>query len=110
MKQEIIYGIRPVVEALKSGRRKVFEVLDAVGDDEVAKAAATRGVEVRRVSRRRVDGLARGGLHQGVVARVEPYPYSGLGEILSLPEPLVVILDGVTDPRNLGAVVRPRTA
>ena len=106
MKQEIIYGIRPVVEALKSGRRKVFEVLDAVGDGEVAKAAATRGVEVKRVSRQRVDGLARGGVHQGVVARVEPYPYSGLGEILSPPEPLVGVLDGITDPRNLGAVLR----
>jgi 23S rRNA (guanosine2251-2'-O)-methyltransferase len=106
LKQEIIYGIRPVVEALKSGRRKVFEVLDAVGDGEVAKAAATRGVEVKRVSRQRVDGLARGGVHQGVVARVEPYPYSGLGEILSPPEPLVGVLDGITDPRNLGAVLR----
>jgi 23S rRNA (guanosine2251-2'-O)-methyltransferase len=104
--QEIVYGSRPVVEALESGRRRVFEVLDAVGDDEVAKAAATRGVEVKRVGRQRVDELASGGAHQGVVARVEPYPYSGLGEILSSPEPLIVILDGVTDPRNLGAVLR----
>jgi 23S rRNA (guanosine2251-2'-O)-methyltransferase len=106
LKQEIIYGIRPVVEALRSGRRKVFEVLDAVGDEQVAKAAAARGVKVKRASRQRVEELARDGIHQGVVARVEPYPYSGLGEILSSPEPLVLILDGVTDPRNLGAVLR----
>jgi 23S rRNA (guanosine2251-2'-O)-methyltransferase len=106
LKQEIIYGIRPVVEALKSGRRKIFEVLDAVGEDEVAKATGIRDVRVRRVSRQRVDELARGGVHQGVVARVEPYPYSGLEEILSSPEPLVLVLDGVTDPRNLGAVLR----
>ena len=106
MKQEIIYGSRPVVEALKSGRRRVLEIFDAVGDEEVAKAAGKRGVKPKRVSRQRVDELCRGGVHQGVVARVEPYPYSGLEEILASSEPLVLVLDGVTDPRNLGAVLR----
>ena len=106
MKQETVYGKRPVVEALRSGRRKVFEVIDAVGDEEVANAAGARGVNVKRASRQRVEELARGGVHQGVAARVEPYPYSGLEEILSIPDPLVLVLDGVTDPRNLGAVLR----
>lgn len=106
MKQENIHGIRPVIEALRGGRRRVFEVLDAVGDEEVAKAASAHGVTVRRVSRQQVEDLARGGVHQGVAARVEPYPYSGLAEILSDPAPLVVVLDEVTDPRNLGAVLR----
>ncbi|MFL5991632.1 MAG: 23S rRNA (guanosine(2251)-2'-O)-methyltransferase RlmB [Rubrobacteraceae bacterium] len=106
MKQEIIYGSRPIIEALESGRRKVIQIFDAVGDQEVAKAALVRGQQPKRVSRQRVDELARGGVHQGVVARVEPYPYSGLGEVLGSPEPLVVVLDGVTDPRNLGAVLR----
>ena len=110
MKQETVYGIRPVVEALSSGRRRVFEVIDAVGDEKIAKAAAARGVDVKRASRQRVEELARGGVHQGVVARVEPYPYSGLEEILSTPEPLVLVLDGVTDPRNLGAVLRAADA
>ncbi len=106
MKQEIIYGSRPVVEALKSGRRRVFEVFDAVGDKAVAEATDVRGIKVKRVSRQRVDELALDAVHQGVVARVESYPYAGLEEILSSPEPLVIVLDGVTDPRNLGAVLR----
>src|SRR5918997_1123099 len=59
-----------------------------------------------RVPRQRVEDLAPGMVHQGVVARVEPYPYSELEEILATPDPLVVVLDGVTDPRNLGAVLR----
>jgi 23S rRNA (guanosine2251-2'-O)-methyltransferase len=106
LKQEIIYGSRPIIEALESGRRKVIQIFDAVGDQEVAKAALVRGLKPKRVSRQQLDELARGGVHQGVVARVEPYPYSGLGEVLGSPEPLVVVLDGVTDPRNLGAVLR----
>jgi 23S rRNA (guanosine2251-2'-O)-methyltransferase len=106
LKQETVYGIRPVVEALRSGRRKVFEVIDAVGNEEVAKAAAACGLHVNRASRQRVEELARGGVHQGVVARVEPYPYSGLEAILSTHEPLVLMLDSVSDPRNLGAVLR----
>ncbi len=101
---EVIYGIRPVVEALRSRRRRVLEVLDATGSGEVHAAAG--GVTVKKVSRDRVDELARGGVHQGVVARVEAYPYSGLEEILAVPEPLILVLDGVTDPRNLGAVLR----
>jgi 23S rRNA (guanosine2251-2'-O)-methyltransferase len=106
LKAETIYGIRPVVETLRSGRRRVFEVFDAVGDENVAKAASARGVDVKHASRPRVVELARGGVHQGVVAHVAPYPYSGLEEILSTSNPLILVLDGVTDPRNLGAVLR----
>lgn len=101
---EIIYGIRPVVEALRGRRRRVIEVLDSVGSGEIRAAAG--GVPVNKVPRDRVDELARGGVHQGVVARVEAYPYSSLEEILAVPEPLILVLDGVTDPRNLGAVLR----
>lgn len=106
MKQEVIYGIRPVIEALRSRRREVFEVLDAAGNREVAEAAAASGVSVKRAPRDRIEDLARGGAHQGVVARVGPYPYAYLDELLASPDPLLVVLDGVTDPRNLGAVLR----
>jgi len=106
LKQETIYGVRPVIEALRSPRREVFEVLDSSGNGQVAKAAGASGVPVKKVGRERIDELARGGVHQGVVARVGPYPYSGLDEILAALDPLVLVLDGVTDPRNLGAILR----
>jgi 23S rRNA (guanosine2251-2'-O)-methyltransferase len=103
---EIIYGVRPVIEALGGGRRKVFEVLDASGNGEVAQAATAAGVPVKKVPHARVGELARGGVHQGVAARTEPYLYAELEDLLAAPDPLVVLLDGVTDPHNLGAVLR----
>ncbi len=103
---EIIYGVRPVIEALGGGRRKVFEVLDASGNGEVAQAATAAGVPVKKVPHARVGELARGGVHQGVAARTEPYLYAELEDLLAAPDPLVVLLDGVTNPHNLGAVLR----
>ncbi len=104
--QEIIYGIRSVIEALRSSRREVREILDASGSNEVSAEARKYGVPLKKTPRNRVDELARGGLHQGIVARVSPYPYSGLDEILAIDDPLVLVLDGVTDPHNLGAALR----
>ena len=106
MKQGVIYGVRPVIEALRSPRREVFEVLEVGGNEEVSKAAGASSVPVKKVDRTRIEELARGGVHQGVVARVGPYPYSDLDEILAAPDPLVLVLDGITDPRNLGAILR----
>jgi 23S rRNA (guanosine2251-2'-O)-methyltransferase len=103
---ETIYGVRPVIEALRGGRRKVLEVLDATGNAQVAQAAKAAGVPVQNVSQQRVAELAAGGVHQGIVARVAPYPSVELEDLLSTPVPLVVVLDGVTDPHNLGAVLR----
>ncbi len=95
-----------MIEALRTRRREVFEVLGAAGNREVAEAAAASGVSLREAPRARVEELARGGAHQGVVALVGPYPYTHLDELIASPSPLLVVLDGVTDPRNLGAVLR----
>jgi 23S rRNA (guanosine2251-2'-O)-methyltransferase len=106
LKRETIYGVRPVIEALRGGRREVFKVLDAAANTEVAQAAAGSGVPLKKVPRGRIEDLARGAAHQGVAALVEPYPYSDLSAILAGPEPLIIALDGVTDPHNLGSVLR----
>ena len=106
MKQEWVYGVRPVIEALRSSRREVYEVFDATGNKKVASESGRQDVRVKKVARQAVEELVEGVVHQGVVARVGPYPYSGLEEILVVENPLVLVLDGVTDPRNLGAVLR----
>jgi len=103
---ETIYGVRPVIEALRGGRRRVFEVLDASGNAEVARAATAAGVPVKKVPHARIGELARGGVHQGVAALAEQYPYAELEDLLAAPDSPVVLLDGVTDPHNLGAVLR----
>lgn len=111
MKQELIYGVRPVIEALRSPRREVREVFDATGNKEAVAEAGRRDVPVKKVSRQKVEELAGDAVHQGLAARVGPYPYSGLDEILSMESPpLILVLDGVTDPRNLGAVLRAADA
>jgi len=106
LKGDLIYGLRPVIEALRSRRREVYEVLDSVRDGEISSEASARNAQLRRVRRERIEGMVPGVVHQGVAAWVGPYPYSGLEEILAALDPLVVVLDGVTDPRNLGAVLR----
>jgi 23S rRNA (guanosine2251-2'-O)-methyltransferase len=89
---EFIYGRNSVDEA-KRGRRRVHRVLTS---DELSSAELT--------------DLAGSPDHQGVVAEVDPYPYAGASELLGHGEGLVVALDQVQDPRNLGAVCRSAEA
>jgi 23S rRNA (guanosine2251-2'-O)-methyltransferase len=96
---ELVYGRRAVREALR-GRREVLELL-------ATERAAREGWERKPkiVAERVLNEVAGTREHQGVVARVEPYRYADAYE-LAAGEPLLVCLDQVTDPRNLGAVIR----
>jgi 23S rRNA (guanosine2251-2'-O)-methyltransferase len=89
---EIVYGRRPVAEA-ERGRRRVHRVLTAkeVGADELTRLAGSPD-------------------HQGVVAEVDPYPYADPGSLLRADDALVVALDQIQDPRNLGAICRSAEA
>ena len=89
---EIVYGRRPVAEA-KRGRRRVHRVWTAADTDP---AELTR--------------LAGSPEHQGVVAEVDPYPYADPAALMDRPDSLVVALDQVQDPHNLGAVCRSAEA
>src|SRR3990172_877728 len=107
---DIIYGRRPVLEALR-GRRPVLElylVEETSGSrtlDEIVDLAAGQKVPVSRASKEVIGRLAGGALHQGIVARVAPYRYGDLQDVLARAEKkdeaLIVVLDGVVDPQNL---------
>src|SRR4051795_4411045 len=92
MASQIIYGKQPVAEA-ERGRRQV---------QRVWRAPETSAGELER--------LCGSPDHQGVVAEVEPYPYAGSSELLKGENALLIALDQVQDPRNLGAVARSAEA
>jgi 23S rRNA (guanosine2251-2'-O)-methyltransferase len=97
----VVYGRNPVREALR-GRRRVHRVW-------ATPAAAREGWGPARVTVAPAEEIAErcgSDAHQGVCALVDPYPYADAAELLAAPEPLLVALDEVTDPQNLGAVCR----
>jgi 23S rRNA (guanosine2251-2'-O)-methyltransferase len=96
---ELVYGRRAVREALR-GRREVLELL---ATERAARDGWGRKPKI--VPEKALSELAGTRDHQGVVARVEPFRYADAYE-LAAGEPLLVALDQVTDPRNLGAVIR----
>lgn len=107
----IIYGINPVLEALRSGRVSRVRV-GPRGDRRIEEALAlarAQGVTVERADEAAIDRVAHGGVHQGIVAEIEgPRDYSlrELVEAAAPAAPLIVVLDGVEDPHNLGAILR----
>ncbi len=112
-----LFGINAVLEAVQAGRRTVTRVLVAASRDDgrvrrVLEAAREAGVPVLRQPDRALDRLTGGEAHQGVVALVAGASYADPEDLLRSPgpSPLFVVLDGVEDPRNLGAVARVAAA
>ena len=110
----IIYGINPVLEALRAGRVKELRVGERADHrlTQLLALAGERGVRVRRVPVDALEREARRGVHQGVIAEVDPARDFSIGEIVGAASgaPLVVVLDGIEDPHNLGAIVRTADA
>jgi 23S rRNA (guanosine2251-2'-O)-methyltransferase len=111
-----LYGIHPVRELVRAGAEGLSELWVAEGlrgreIDDLERMARQAGAKVHSAPRTRLDRLAGTHRHQGVVAVVADYRYRDLEELLSQPRargepPLLVVLDGVEDPQNLGAVIR----
>ncbi|MGE3958042.1 MAG: 23S rRNA (guanosine(2251)-2'-O)-methyltransferase RlmB [Vicinamibacterales bacterium] len=106
----LIYGVNPVLEAIRAGRVRHLRVSERAGSrvQEVAAAAARAGIEVRLVQVVDLDRAARGGVHQGVMAEVEEPRDWSVSDLVSGASgvPLLVVLDGIEDPHNVGAILR----
>ena len=106
-----VYGINPVIEALRAGRvRRVW--IGGRGDrrtEEIVSLAQARSVSIERVDGQALARMTRGGVHQGVVADLSPaidYSVEDLVASAAPDAPLLVVLDGVEDPHNVGAITR----
>jgi 23S rRNA (guanosine2251-2'-O)-methyltransferase len=116
---DYIWGRYPVLEALRS-RRKVHRILVAQGPADAALTqvldqARRVGVPIEPTPRRKLDEVARGGNHQGVVALATPRTYAELDDIFARARdleqpPLMLVLDAIQDVQNLGSLIRTAEA
>ena len=117
---ETVVGRNPVVEALRAGvpATALYVAQGMPADERVGEAVhtvASRGIALIETSRPELDRLTGGAIHQGLALQVPPYGYAHPEDLLRIAKdsghaPLLVAVDGVTDPRNLGAIVRSAAA
>lgn len=106
---DILYGVHPVAECLRAGRRRVLalEVSEKSRVEALEKALGGRlALTPSLVARDALTAEVGGANHQGVVARVETYPYMDWRELLEGPRPFLLLLDNLEDPQNVGAILR----
>jgi 23S rRNA (guanosine2251-2'-O)-methyltransferase len=100
----ILYGRNPVMEALRGRRaRSVGEVWATAG---AAREPWLREAPVRQVSAEEIERRCGSPAHQGICARAGDYPYADADALLALEQPLLIALDQVQDPQNLGSICR----
>ncbi len=114
MKTEILFGIHPVIEALRAARREISEVY--LAKDKISKRIEmvlslieSSNISIKKVGASRLSTIAQTDMHQGLGAKVSPYPTPPVTDILDRPGDgnyFFLLLDSVVDPRNLGALVR----
>jgi 23S rRNA (guanosine2251-2'-O)-methyltransferase len=117
---ELLVGRNPVAEALRARipATALYLAQGSEADERITEAvrlAGNRGLAILEVSRAELDRRSGGVLHQGIALQVPPFAYTPLPDVLAAAQesgaaPLLVALDGVTDPRNLGAVIRSAVA
>lgn len=119
MQDDILYGRNPVLEALEANRPidKIFlqEGLRHTQIGKIRNLAKERGIRYQMTDKRKLDQLTDGENHQGVVIFCAAHRYCALEDILKAAEakgeaPFVVLCDGITDPHNLGSIIRTANA
>ncbi len=113
---EIVLGRNPVLECLRAGApaTALYVALGTDSDERLTEAvqiAADKGISILEVPRHDLDRIAANGMHQGLALQVPPYNYAHPDDLLAEAKreaapPLLVALDNISDPRNLGAIVR----
>ena len=113
---ELVLGRNPVVECLRAGvpATALYVMLGAESDERLTESvqrAADSGIAILEVQRHDLDRLSTNGLHQGVALQIPPYQYAHPDDLLAeatsgVAPALLVALDNISDPRNLGAIVR----
>jgi 23S rRNA (guanosine2251-2'-O)-methyltransferase len=118
VERRLLYGVNPVLEALRADRvPSEIMIAEGVRDErlrELIELARAKSVSIKRAPREKLDRELGNAHHQGVIAHVSPAAYTDAGELLEsisndqkrAVEPLVLVLDGIEDPRNLGAILR----
>ena len=111
-----MYGIHPVVEAIAAGRRKIYEIYISPGKtlpriDEIAQKLKSDGIPVKELPSHQIQVISGKDSHQGIAAKVSPYPVMTLFDLIDQHErlslkPLYLLIDHVVDPQNLGALIR----
>lgn len=114
--EDIIYGRNSVLEVLTSTNRTINKLLVVKGDTQgsikkIISIAHEKHIVITEVTKQKMDELAEGGNHQGILAFTTPYEYFEIDDILNRAKernekPFVLILDGIEDPHNLGAIIR----
>lgn len=114
-REDIIIGRNAVIEALK-GERTIEALYIANSKLEgsiniIVGIAKEKRIIIKEIDKRKLDSMCDGAVHQGVIAKVTPYKYSEVSDILALAKergesPFLIILDEVEDPHNLGSIVR----
>lgn len=116
VKSEIIYGIHPVLEALNAARRHFFEVFiekkkASQRITKIIRQAESRKMTLKKIESDQMHTLIGTAAHQGIAARVSPYPYAALDDMLVADDTnagacALLLLDQLQDPHNLGAIIR----